>query len=222
MGIHRFFSFLKKRFKELVQDELRIPPGSYVEGLYVDLNSPIHSISQRFFKYALDRDDTEADKALKEELRKMSSEDRKKIFFKCIGIFLRHAYLHAKPLKVFMIAVDGVAPKAKMVQQRTRRFKGATIAGLFDPGMISAGTPFMDELDTYLTGEWLQEMIDGAVFPASSRSSIPAIANLARVNTRSSIRCRRTSMLLNEIELKSPSTQVASILIKWFLVLIRI
>ena len=65
-----------------------------------------------------------------------------------------------QPRKVFLMAIDGVAPRAKMNQQRGRRFRSAKEAELnekkakdrgetlpeeerFDSNCITPGTPFM-------------------------------------------------------------------------------
>jgi 5'-3' exoribonuclease 1 len=70
-----------------------------------------------------------------------------------------------KPRKVLLLAVDGVAPRAKMNQQRARRFRSARDAqtlkekliaagknapDLFDSNAISPGTNFMAELCSQL------------------------------------------------------------------------
>ena len=66
-----------------------------------------------------------------------------------------------KPKKAVFLAADGVAPRAKMNQQRARRFKsarerallkaqiearGKRMPNLFDSNAISPGTKFMADL----------------------------------------------------------------------------
>ena len=70
-----------------------------------------------------------------------------------------------KPKKILFMAVDGVAPRAKMNQQRARRFRtakdsmmlkqqleseGKQAPELFDSNAISPGTKFMFELNKQL------------------------------------------------------------------------
>ena len=76
-----------------------------------------------------------------------------------------------RPRKILMIAVDGVAPQAKMNQQRNRRFKSAAARkpeAIFDSNAITPGTPFMIELDKYLQEQFRKVKEQGLlsnVFP---------------------------------------------------------
>lgn len=58
------------------------------------------------------------------------------------------ALFRLPPAKVY-IAIDGVVPMAKQVQQRNRRFQSQPSAG-FDRNQISPGTPFMQQLEKAL------------------------------------------------------------------------
>lgn len=82
--------------------------------------------------------------------------------FKDIFNYIDKLFFLIKPQKVFYMAVDGVAPRAKMNQQRSRRFRSAKDAEMleklalsrgedrqhdrFDSNCITPGTEFMERL----------------------------------------------------------------------------
>nr|ODO02291.1 5'-3' exoribonuclease 1 [Cryptococcus depauperatus CBS 7855] len=84
-----------------------------------------------------------------------------------IFTYIDHLFTKIKPRKVFFMAIDGVAPRAKMNQQRSRRFRTARDAReqretaerngeklpeekAFDSNAITPGTPFMAKLSQHL------------------------------------------------------------------------
>ncbi|KAG0217461.1 5'-3' exoribonuclease 1 [Mortierella sp. NVP41] len=118
------------------------------DNLYLDMNGIIHNCSLP--------NDTDAHFRLSED----------KIFL-AIFNYIDHLFLKIKPQKVFFMAVDGVAPRAKMNQQRSRRFRTAKDAEdakrkaiakgeelpeeeQFDRNCITPGTPFMKRLSAQL------------------------------------------------------------------------
>ncbi|KAG6873483.1 hypothetical protein C0995_015186 [Termitomyces sp. Mi166 len=87
--------------------------------------------------------------------------------FTSIFAYVDHLFGKIKPKKLFFMAVDGVAPRAKMNQQRSRRFRSAKEAKevrekaikkgeklpdekAFDSNCITPGTPFMARLSAQL------------------------------------------------------------------------
>ncbi|KAH8925699.1 putative 5-3 exonuclease [Atractiella rhizophila] len=143
MGVPKFFRFMSERYpliSQLIQDD-KIPE---FDNLYLDMNGIIHNCSH---------DDG-------------PSHIPEHQIFLSIFAYIEHLFTKIKPKKLFFMAVDGVAPRAKMNQQRSRRFrtakeaekqqreadrKGAVKKGdPFDSNCITPGTPFMARLSSSL------------------------------------------------------------------------
>ena len=138
MGIVYYFSYIIKNHSNIIR-KLSDNPIK-VDNLYLDCNSIIY------------------DAVYKMETNDMTEDSTNKIISKVIETIISYINL-LKPLGILMIAFDGVAPVAKLEQQRSRRFKSLYQNNLsrslfksVDPDpwnttAITPGTVFMKTLD---------------------------------------------------------------------------
>ncbi|XP_019724925.1 5'-3' exoribonuclease 1 isoform X2 [Hippocampus comes] len=147
MGVPKFYRWISERYPCLseVVKEHQIPE---FDNLYLDMNGIIHQCSH----------------PNDEDVHFRISEEK---IFADIFHYLEVLFRIIKPRKVFFMAVDGVAPRAKMNQQRGRRFRSAKEAeekikkaldkgevlpteARFDSNGITPGTEFMVRLQEQL------------------------------------------------------------------------
>ncbi|KAF8537605.1 exoribonuclease 2 [Trichophaea hybrida] len=171
MGVPALFRWLSQKYPKIVSsvieeqsqeiDGVEVPvdttkpnPNGEMDNLYLDMNGIVHPCS-----HPEDRPAPETEEEMMLEVFK----------------YTNRVVNMVRPRKVLMIAVDGVAPRAKMNQQRSRRFRSAQEAQekeedtaalmklleqqkgkkiddslkdkkVWDSNAITPGTPFMDIL----------------------------------------------------------------------------
>jgi len=147
MGVPKFYRWISERYPCLseVVKEYQIPE---FDNLYLDMNGIVHTCSHP-------NDD---------DVHFRISEEK---IFADIFHYLEALFRLIRPRKVFFMAIDGVAPRAKMNQQRGRRFRSAKEAEdkekealrkgevlpeekRFDSNCITPGTLFMVKLQEQL------------------------------------------------------------------------
>ena len=165
MGIPRFFTWLKKQnYPDVLQDGL----PDIIDWLIFDTNSLFHQAHQITYSYA---DYFTKERAL--YVRKTSAEKLEKEFRDTLITLLTTVTNRVRPTKGILIAVDGIAPQAKIQQQRQRRYKNPRTSDkdpdegpvdpevaklrkpIVDPNRITPGTDFMFRLDDFLRA-WLK------------------------------------------------------------------
>jgi 5'-3' exonuclease len=150
MGIPSYFSYIKKRYdvKQLLH---KCPPShENIERLFLDLNGILHPCCHDVLK------------------KIENSENPMSYTRQCIEAdiyrttiqYISDTLDEVKPTKLLFIGIDGVAPRAKMFQQRKRRFKSQqdkkcdpelkNKKSLWDTNAITPGTEFMCGLNSAL------------------------------------------------------------------------
>lgn len=170
MGVPSFFRWLSRKYPKIISpvleeqppvvDGVALPidyagpnPNGELDNLYLDMNGIVHPCSHPENKPPPETEDE---------------------MLLAVFEYTNRVLNMARPRKVLVIAVDGVAPRAKMNQQRARRFRSARDAKLeneareevlrereqigqeiessvknkktWDSNAITPGTPFMDKL----------------------------------------------------------------------------
>lgn len=156
MGIIRFNAWLRKKISSLPENKVyRNDVPKDIDLLCFDFNSIIHNAAQKIYKYGSSSgDDVIFRKKLFEEYKSSGDfvlQRMKELHIKEILKTLDDIIGIVNPQKRVIIAVDGVVPESKMVQQRQRRFK--SVAGrdetvFFDNNSISPGTDLMEEIES--------------------------------------------------------------------------
>lgn len=137
MGIPHYFYVITRKYAGILLQQL--PSHKPCTHLLFDYNSLIHPASQQFLK-DLKKQPKDLEKGILQEVWKCTQE--------IIEI--------VRPEKSVQIFIDGVAPIAKMNQQRRRRFlsiyrkKLSGLESLWDSNTISPGTTFMGRLHASL------------------------------------------------------------------------
>ncbi len=146
MGVPKFYNvWLKNQdFKGALR---RGAPG-LVSSLSIDMNGVFHQVAQQVYAYGDGANPTRV--AL---VKRTSASQLEAELFNGIAVKLLELIEAIKPIDTLALAVDGVAPQAKIAQQRSRRFRsvqGRLPDNSFDSNAITPGTEFMMRLDLYL------------------------------------------------------------------------
>ena len=142
MGIPSYFSYIVKNHSNIIK---KISYLKNIDNFYLDSNSIIYDTLRKIMsKY--DGNNSKFEKLLiKETIKKLNE---------YIGLI--------SPKKTLIIAFDGVAPVAKLEQQRTRRYKSYLMSkinntienksiNIWDKTAITPGTKFMEKLGKEIT-----------------------------------------------------------------------
>eukprot|EP00636_Phaeomonas_parva_P014751 CAMPEP_0118859926 /NCGR_PEP_ID=MMETSP1163-20130328/5958_1 /TAXON_ID=124430 /ORGANISM="Phaeomonas parva, Strain CCMP2877" /LENGTH=661 /DNA_ID=CAMNT_0006793567 /DNA_START=21 /DNA_END=2002 /DNA_ORIENTATION=+ len=170
MGVPAFYRWLSERYPKIIVDMIEAKPvdpdvpldtttpnpnSIEFDNLYVDMNGIIHPCS-----HPEDRPPPRNEEEM----------------FRNVCYYVDRLFAAVRPRKLLFLAIDGVAPRAKMNQQRSRRFKSVKemregqeameevrqdmmAMGLkvppkakpgWDSNVITPGTQFMDKLAIFL------------------------------------------------------------------------
>ena len=140
MGIPKLFRHLSQNYMRILRKTN--PSRSNVEWLGIDFNSLMHPVCATI--------------AATQETKQWKSQKNWPILHRAILDELKKVltqFSTSGNLKTVMIAIDGVVPMAKIVQQRQRRFRSSYerqgVKTNWDSCLISPGTYFMQQFEKF-------------------------------------------------------------------------
>lgn len=153
MGIPLFVVWVRKNYPECIKSFSGKPVfRKPIDNLYIDANGIFHPVCRDYFF-----PDTGM-KSLRHPPKKPITTDEGSYSKICEKI--DDIYKKTNPTNTIMVCVDGVANRAKMCQQRQRRFKSGRektqeMMNTFDSNCITPGITWMSNLMNYLRA-WLK------------------------------------------------------------------
>jgi len=148
MGIPSYFSYIIKNHQKIIQEKYQ--NKDTIHELYFDSNSIIYDCIRKSLKGTVE----------------VEVEDS--VIYKQICLQIQQYINDIQPTELVFISFDGIAPFAKLKQQRDRRFKGQYTKSIlntvlkkksnrdWDTCAITPGTAFMKKLDDYVNKHFKQ------------------------------------------------------------------
>ncbi|QIN54163.1 XRN 5'-3' exonuclease [Cedratvirus kamchatka] len=155
MGVPKFYSWLRSKnrdFRGIIQ---RSVPAT-ISSLSIDMNGLLHQVAQLVFSYG-----NSVDESRMQILETLSEEELYADYFATLSTEIMNLLTQVAPKDILILAVDGVAPLAKINQQRARRFTSSPTP-FFNSNVISPGTDFMFRVDDFLR-TWIENNV--AILP---------------------------------------------------------
>ena len=167
MGIPDFYSLFIRNIPGSVTEFL--PDNLY--GISIDCNGLIHRIAGEVFGYGRKSDGSNFSEHESLAINVLFDSNYSLLeskFLSRLDEALTQIFIETIHVSTYLIlSVDGVAPFAKISQQRTRRFNSGkiryeslkgSIPSKFDTAQITAGTPFMEKINLAITA-WFHRNI---------------------------------------------------------------
>ena len=163
MGIPKYFREITKENPNLILDKDVM--NTNIHNLYLDFNCLIHPVVKKIeaeYQHLVKEYNFEKDKSSYQNLDHITKFELK--VYQSLSDYLEKIINYANPLESIYISIDGVAPRAKMEQQRLRRYRSILVNQMkneiykkhniekfiFDSNCITPGTLFMIKLSNFL------------------------------------------------------------------------
>ena len=147
MGIPYYFYSLTQKYNNIISNN----KPTHLDIYCIDFNGIIHNVAQDIIRKYKDATEGRADNNTIEAEIIEGVWDRIKY------------YIENYKANKYVICADGVAPLAKMFQQRKRRYLNIyrntldNVNIVWDTNAITPGTSFMDKLNTYISKKVIEE-----------------------------------------------------------------